>query len=234
MSNEFKSNTFKYEYQILTWGPCVVKLKITPEFRELLLKEGLASSVKANDYQHRLAGIIQKEYKLRDYNTVLPYVDEFLKMYTQVFENWKGQKFKVPPSYLLRAMWINYQRKHEFNPPHDHADDLSFVIFLKIPKEIKEEWKEYKGRSAGPGGISFIYGEGNRQAITYQSHFPEEGDIFIFPAWLKHYVAPFKADVERISVSGNISYQVPLNSMKQVAPGQWKPKSDTNNIGDYE
>ena len=224
----------KYQYQVLTWGPCVVKLKITDEFRDLLLKEGEASSVKENDYQHRLAGIIQKEFKFRDYNLLLPYVDEFLKMYTQVFEQWKNQKFKQPPNYLLRSMWINYQRQNEFNPPHDHGDDISFVIFLQIPKEIKEEFKNYKGRSAGPGGLSFIYGEGNRQAITYQSHFPTVGDMFIFPAWLKHYVAPFKSDVERISVSGNVAFNIPLNSLKQIGPSQYKPKAETNNIADYD
>ena len=227
-----KNNTIKFEYQILTWGPCVVKLKITDEFKNLLLKEGLESCTKQYDYQNRLAGIIQKEFRFRDYNVLLPYVDEFLKMYTKIFEQWKGVPFKQPPSYLLRAMWINYQRKNEFNPPHDHADDLSFVIYLKVPEEIKKEFKEYKGRSSGPGGISFIYGEGNRQAITYQSHFPEEGDLFIFPAWLKHFVAPFKADVERISVSGNISAQVPLNSLKQVAENKWTPVKNT--IGDYD
>ena len=227
-----KNNTIKFEYQILTWGPCVVKLKITDEFKDLLLKEGIESCTKEHDYQHRLAGIIQKEFRFRDYNVLLPYVDEFLKMYTKIFEQWKGVQFKQPPHYLLRAMWINYQRKNEFNPPHDHADDLSFVIYLKVPEEIKKEFKAYKGRSSGPGGISFIYGEGNRQAITYQSHFPEENDMFIFPAWLKHFVAPFKADVERISVSGNISSQVPLNSLKKVGENQWQPLKNT--IGDYD
>ena len=68
---------------------------------------------------------------------------------------------------------------------------LSFVIYLKIPEELKKENKEYKGRSCGPGGIQFIYGEGPRDAVTYMSHFPEERDMFIFPAWLKHWVSPF-------------------------------------------
>jgi len=227
-----KKAPIKIEYQVLTWGPCVCKLRITDEFKDLLIKEGEASSVKENDYQHRLAGIIQKEFKFRDYDKLLPYVNEFLRLYTSIFEKWKNQKFKKPPQYLLRSMWINYQRKNEFNPPHDHSDDLSFVIYLKVPGEIKEEWKKYKGKSSGPGGISFIYGEGNRQAITYQSHFPEEGDMFIFPAWLKHYVAPFKVDVERVSVSGNISAQVPLNSLVRVGDNQWKPLKST--IGDYD
>ena len=227
-----KTKSTGLRYQLLSWGPCVAKLKITDEFKNLLLKEGEASSTKKYDYQTRLAGILQKEFRFRDYNVLLPYVDEFLKLYTTIFEKWKGVPFKKPPSYLLRAMWINYQRKNEFNPPHDHADDLSFVIYLKVPEEIKKEFKEYRGRSCGPGGIQFVYGDGNRQAITYQSHFPEENDIFIFPAWLKHWVAPFKSDVERISVAGNISSQVPLSSLKKVGENQWQPLK--NAIGDYD
>jgi hypothetical protein len=108
-------------------------------------------------------------------------------------------------------------KKHEYNPPHDHADQLSFVIFLKVPEEIKQEQKDYKGKSGGPGSLSFLYGEGNRQAITYQSLHPNEGDMFIFPAWLKHYVAPFYSDVTRISVSGNVADAVNLNQLQRHA-----------------
>ena len=74
--------------------------------------------------------------------------------------------------------------------------------------------KSGKGKSSGPGGISFLYGEGNRQAITYQAYFPEEKDFFIFPAWLKHWVAPFMSDVERVSVSGNIASHIPFKNVK--------------------
>ena len=92
------------------------------------------------------------------------------------------------------------------------------MIYLQIPDELKKEQKEYVGKSCGPGGIQFVYGEGNRDAITYQSHFPEEGDMFIFPAWLKHWVAPYKSDVVRISVSGNVHDSAPLNNIEKVAP----------------
>jgi hypothetical protein len=161
------------QYNVLTWGPCVVKMKMTDDFHELLLKEAKASH--PND---------------------------------------KPSNNK----YLIKALWVNFQKQHEFNPPHDHSDELSFVAYLKIPKEIKEEYDNYKGKSSGPGGISFIYGEGNRQAITYQAHFPEEKDLFIFPAWLKHYVAPFRSDVERISVSGNITSSIPIKNLQPIEP----------------
>ena len=118
---------------------------------------------------------------------------------------------------MLTALWVNYMKKHEFNPPHDHSDQLSFVIFLKVPEEITKEQEEYKGKSGGPGSLSFLYGEGNRQSITYQSIRPKEGDMFIFPAWMKHYVAPFYSDVTRISVSGNVADSVQLNQIKRHA-----------------
>ena len=205
----------KIDYQILTWGPCVLKLKITDDFFELLKKESDASVKKELSYNHRLAGIIQKEYKLRDLNILQPYMKDLVNIYDQVWDKWRNADEPSKNKYLIKTMWVNYQRQHEFNPPHDHSDDLSFVIYLKIPEEIKKEYKEYKGKSSGPGGISFIYGEGNRQAITYQAHFPEEKDLFIFPAWLKHYVAPFKSDVERVSISGNLASKVDVISLDE-------------------
>jgi hypothetical protein len=47
------------------------------------------------------------------------------------------------------------------------------------------------------------------------SYFPEEGDMFIFPAWLKHWVSPFNTDCVRVSVSGNVHDSAPLNQIKK-------------------
>ena len=46
--------------------------------------------------------------------------------------------------------------------------------------------------------------------------------MFIFPAWVKHYVAPFYSDVTRISVSGNISTSVDLNKLKEHQQQKFK------------
>ena len=215
MDNKKKVNV---QYNVLTWGPCVVKMKMTDDFHELLLKEAEASQDPKNLYQHRLAGIIQKEYQFKDKSRILPYLNDVVKLYDKIWDKWRNSDKPSNTKYLIKARWVNFQRQHEFNPPHDHSDELSFVAYLKIPKEIKEEYDNYKGKSSGPGGISFIYGEGNRQAITYQAHFPEEKDLFIFPAWLKHYVAPFKSDVERISVSGNITSSIPIKNLQPIEP----------------
>ena len=135
-----------------------------------------------------------------------------------MFQEFTNKRYEKQPEYVLSALWINHQKSNEYNPPHDHDGKLSFVIYLQIPEELKKEHETYKGKSCGPGGIQFLYGNGPRDCVTYQTAFPEEGDMYIFPAWLKHWVAPFKSDCVRISVSGNFHDTVPVNNIKKFAP----------------
>ena len=207
----------KVTYGVLNWGPCVTQIKISDEFRNKLLV-GAEEAKKENlSFNDKLAGIIKEEYQYKHREKYLPEIAQILGVYDQAFQKWKSDPYDRKPEYLLSELWVNFMKKHEFNPPHDHSDQLSFVIFLKVPEEIIQEQKDYRGKSGGPGSLSFLYGEGNRQAITYQSMHPKEGDMFIFPAWLKHYVAPFYSDVTRISVSGNVADSVQLNQLKKHA-----------------
>ena len=98
-----------------------------------------------------------------------------------------------------------------------------------MPEALKEERAAYKGRSAGPGGITFIYGEGPRTYITHHSAFPEEGDMFIFPASLKHWVFPFKSDCTRVSVSGNVSDSIKIKSLKKKGEKNEQSDSEKSN-----
>ena len=145
----------------------------------------------------------------------MPWLANYIGVYDKAHEAFMNKKPKFKPEYVVSALWINYQRQFDFNPPHDHDGKLSFVIYCQIPDELKAENKAYTGRSGGPGSIQFLYGEGTRDAITYQSQFPEVGDMYIFPAWLKHYVSPFKSDCTRISVSGNIHDSVPFANLQK-------------------
>ena len=204
----------KIEVSTFNWGPCVIRLKILDEFKKVLLDEAKKSEI---DFQEKLAGQIAKErgYNEKQREIIIPYLSPYLGVYDQAYQKWKNEPYPVQPEYLLNSMWVNYMKKNEFNPPHDHSDWLSFVIFLDVPDEIHKEQALFQGQSGGPGHLSFVYGEGNRQAITYQSVKPKNRDMFIFPAWIKHWVAPFYSDVTRISVSGNITNSVDLNQLKK-------------------
>ena len=217
-----KDKPIEVKYQVLQWGPCIVHLKISEDFQQKLLKGAEEARKENKDFRDNLAGIIKEEYAYENRADYVEEISQFLTVYDEAYQKFKNEKYKVKPEYLLNALWVNFMKKNEYNPPHDHSDFLSFVIFLKVPKEITKEQEDFVGNSAGPGSLSFLYGDGNRQSITYQSVKPQDRDIFIFPAWIKHYVAPFYSDVTRISVSGNISNSVLLNQIKRVDKNERK------------
>ena len=214
------------QYQLFRWGPCLVKLKISEENRLLFLEEARASKI---SFETRLAGIVQKQVAFRDYKIFEEFFSEIFKLYADALEKWTGDNsIDFKQKYELDALWANFQEPGDFNPPHDHGGTLSWAIFLEMPKVLRHENAKYKGRSAGPGGITFIYGDGPRESVTHHSFFPEEGDMFIFPAWLKHWVFPFKSECTRISVSGNVRDHIKIKDVRGLKPVT--PKEITEQI----
>ena len=217
--------TDQIQVQMFNWGPCVVKVKITDDFKKLLLNEARKNKL---DFTDKLAGILDKEtgYSDESKTLIVPEISKYLGVYDQMFEKFINKPYQKKPHYIMTALWINYQKQNDFNPPHDHDGKLSFVIYLQIPDELKKENAAYKGKSCGPGGIQFVYGDGPRDCVTYQSFMPEENDMYIFPAWLKHWVGPYKSDCVRISVSGNVHDSAPLNNIEKFAPAYDKEKAE--------
>ena len=209
-----KEDKVKIEVNTMNWGPCVVRMKILDDFRQILLDEARNTEI---DFRDRLAGQIAKErrYNEKQRVKIIPYLSPYLGVYDECFQRYKNERHQVKPEYALTALWCNFQRQYEFNPPHDHDGKLSFVIYLSIPEPLKKENEAYTGKSCGPGGIQFMYGDGPRDCVSYMSYFPKEGDMFIFPAWLKHWVSPYNSDCVRVSVSGNVHDSAPLNQVKK-------------------
>ena len=204
------------QYQLFRWGPCLVKLSISKENQDLLLKEAKASRT---DFETRLAGIVTKQVAFRNYTMFEELFSKIFELYADALEKWTGDNsIDFKQKYELDALWANFQRPGDFNPPHDHGGTLSWVIFLDVPEALIEENKKYKGRSAGPGGITFIYGDGPRESVTHHSFVPKSGDMYIFPAWLKHWVYPFKSNCTRISVSGNVRDYIKIKDVRGLKP----------------
>ena len=203
------------DFQFPYWGPLLFQAKIDNDFVALLLKKGKSSQKKNNDARKQLAGVIDKEYNFDDWDDwFAPKFDDYINAYVEVLQDYmqgKANPFKnsgPPKNWFLDNLWINYQRALEYNPLHMHSGDLSFVIYLQVPKELKKEAADRAGEhnTSSPGSINFHHGLKMAFSITEFVKFPEVGDLFIFPAWLPHYVHAFKSKVERISVSGNITF----------------------------
>jgi uncharacterized protein (TIGR02466 family) len=182
------------------WGPLLYHTKIKNE--DITQIENLCIKDNKKDFRKDLAGHIKQEYSI-DKDQIVKILNFYLIKYKNTFDHWYNSNLKT---ITITAAWVNFMKSGEFNPPHIHKNcDLSCVIYLNIPKKLKEENKKYIGtiKGGGPGSIAFSYGEDNNYIINAVNVFPEEGDFFIFPNSLKHFVYPFKSNVERVSVSCN-------------------------------
>lgn len=154
------------------------------------------------EYQHNLAGNIEEEYMLSD--QIKSHVNRLLAPLIIEYQKRKP----LPKELTLGNVWVNLQRKHEFNPPHTHDGVLSFVIWLRIPFTFADEDKVAPGaRSKKPlsGRFSFLLPVGD-EVKTYhlESDQSAENTIVLFPANLSHAVNPFySSDELRITVSAN-------------------------------
>ena len=194
-------------YKFYNWGPFVIETTAEPEFIDILLEKGNESREKNLDHRKALAGMIDNEYYYEDYESwFVPKFTPYINLYVDALvSNWLPDR-KIGKSWYAKSLWINYQKANEYNSPHNHTGDLSFVIYLQIPDAIKKEHEMAKGQrnNSGPGAINFDFGVQLPCSVNHVNKFPQVGDIFIFPGWLYHHVHAFKSDVERISVSGNI------------------------------
>ena len=214
-------------FYIPYWGPFVIEAEVDQEFVDLLLENGNESREKNLDHRKNLAGVIDNEYYYQDFHKwFMPLMNPYLHAYLDGIKTYRTTKgsLKDGPDWAnisgweCNDMWINYQKAMEYNPPHNHNADLSFVIYLDVPEEIEKECQEQLMTRAnvGPGMIVFDYGLELPFSNCRHCKMPKTGDILVFPAWLPHHVYAFKSDVERISVSGNIVLQTEMNVMRNM------------------
>ena len=191
------------------FGPPIYYSTLTDEFVNVLKDIAVASKAKNINIGHMLAGNIANQCKAiishhqhelfveeiwQQVSTALKGFDDAITDFTQLDFNLGG------------GPWINFQKANEFNPYHNHSGMLSAVIYIDVPKEIKEENDNVTIETNMPraGMIGFISGTDDRYSRSSYCHQSKTGEIFIFPASLNHLVYPFKSDVERISMSFNV------------------------------
>jgi len=197
------------EMTFLYWGPLVARFEVEDYITKELLKR--SDKIKSNDGRRQLAGHIDREnfYTQQDIDW---FVEQTSKYFNAYVEHKQTQWNIDPPKevlieYLkLNSLWVNYMKKNEYNPPHIHSGDISFVLYLDVPEQIEKEASEFVSLGKGkPGAIEFLYGTEDRYGDYIVSHtrHPKTNELYIFPANLHHTVMPFRSDVERVSVSGN-------------------------------
>ena len=161
-----------------------------------------------------MAGNIEHEYELpKSMNhmssIILPLVMEYEKRWGVLSAE---QMLTQDVPLKLFSLWVNFQKKHEFNPPHTHKGIMSFVLWLDIPYDIKDEINTTSSRDSAvkiPGHFQFLYIDsiGNIRTCNLPVDKTWNGKMAVFPAKMNHAVYPFStSDDYRITISGNIKF----------------------------
>ena len=171
---------------------------------------------KGSSCKDHLVGNIHNSYELYDKNNwffdnvLVPNIDYYQKSFTNLGSMIPTTGFH---NYILSSWWVNYQKKHDFNPPHDHNGVYSFVIWINVPTDYREQHNISIARGINSGGavasdFAFQYSNILGQPMSYVYHMDKsvEGKMVFFPSSLRHCVYPFfECDETRVSIAGNIS-----------------------------
>jgi len=194
------------------FGPYLARYRVHEELLKGLKERG-AKTIPGSGNKE-LAGVLkdQRGYSQQDKEWFVKEFQPYMSAYSRAsceHENgmWNEQ---WSDKFELIALWINYMKENEYNPPHTHNGQVTWVIFLDTP-DLDKERDEYVGRSVGPGALTFHYGEASfpKWNINQLTYIPMPGEMWIFPTMLEHSVIPFKTPGTRISVSGNLVYMPP-------------------------
>ena len=198
------------------FGPLLMRGVLSDNVFDILLK--VSNSTRYNmdqDFRNHLAGNIAEGYALKFTSSEQSTVhDEFINLaktyMTESKIRRKIKKFgrpKIQDVQIVEPIWVNFMKHGEWNPSHFHAGIISFVAYLKVPKEIRQENLEAEhckvSNQPTAGKIQWTYGESIHFSETYFNQTPVEKDVWLFPSDLKHMVYPYKSQVERVSISCN-------------------------------
>ena len=179
--------------------------------------------------KNNLAGHISHSYKLEDpqnliiekvVNVAFNQVDN-PRMFNFINGEIRSINRKVaihPTSEMkpcLHDLWVNFQKKYEFQPIHNHSSLMSFVIWMDIPYDWKDEAKLPFAKSnlnfPLGGNFNFVYSQSESKSAheyTIPLSPSMNGYCCFFPSYLSHQVYPFyTSDKDRITISGNIIWE---------------------------
>ena len=194
--------------------------KVTVNYLWRCIKDAKEKNINSNKV---LAGNIGLSLQLEDkneyfYNKVLKnccrkYIEENSKVHC--FRNNIGSVNIT--GMCLQEFWVNFQKKYEFNPIHDHTGAISFVIWMKIPTESEEQHNlPFSKHSNLPSAsdFQFHYSDitGAHRGYNISMNPSLNDTIVVFPSSMAHQVYPFyECDDERVSISGNVYYNATIS-----------------------
>ena len=208
-SESFEFDFKSYPFTVPGYLTCNLPEFVKDEL-EKSIKKTLKNKEDQVDYRSKLVGNISQEFGLKITPKIKYLTENRSKEYFNVFGT-KISFYEEDQDFKLKTLWVNIQKKHEFNPIHTHSGVFSFVIWAKIPYELNEELEIFEDSNVSCASLfSFVYNDCYGSMCTHLVNVDKnfEWSMVFFPASLAHTVYPFfTSDDTRISISGNVYYK---------------------------
>jgi len=183
------------------FGPSLGKGKLSKNIIRTINNQIDKSIInKKNDYSSKLVSQIKSEIKISN---------NFIKknLSKELIQNIKKYLIKSDLNKIKEIkiinLWVVRQFKNEYNPIHYHDEQLSGVGYLKVPKNMNQNYMVKNKKIKTNGTIDFINGQKNFLSKSIYNLNPKVGDLMIFPNYLMHSTYPFNVEGERRSFSFN-------------------------------
>ena len=189
------------------FGPNLLRLKINEDIRLKILdsiagcmknhvhkvfeggSDRLNNAVKNSIVDGKIGELSKEWLKVPPGNIIKNTIESMLCRYGEI-------NYNMPCLATITDVWYVAMKAGDFHMLHSHVGsaELSGSIYLEVPDNLSD-----------PQG-NICWSAGGSSGQLYNSSYecsPEQGDVFLWPAWLMHTVYPFRSKQERIMISFN-------------------------------
>jgi hypothetical protein len=184
----------------------VIKGEIDDNIREYLnsiIDSVLPPNFPEVDLEYNQFPIRDDEGKLAAF--LVPYVNKY---FTDFY--YPGEPHTTHEHSLeISRLWVRVNHPGDYVEPHKHKSVLSFVIWMNIPTDWREE-QSGNCHARHPSATDFIlfYSDllGLIQTYNVKLDKSSEGTLLLFPGMMDHMVMPgYTSDDYRICIAGDIT-----------------------------
>ena len=107
-------------------------------------------------------------------------------------------------TWSISDLWANIYETGDYQEIHDHTHSISGFSFIFMLQKSEEDLLVFESPLDSLINLSSLSCFKKYDSTPYRPVL-EEGEVLIFPNWIKHYVLPNTGNITRMSITGNIN-----------------------------
>lgn len=140
---------------------------------------------------------------------------KYLKKQIMIHVNKFMADMRVPPEveFYITCSWSMLHDKGDYSGEHYHQNSLiSGIVYLNVDEQsgsvvFKRDWQ-----TLFPNAVSPEFNAFNAYNCDTVGFTPKNGELYLFPSFLKHNVTASESDIDRRCIAFNVFAKGPIHS----------------------